>query len=55
MSRIVIDASVAVKWVVEEDGTTEALTLLDGGSLSAPDLFISVAASNSAALYRPSL
>ena len=40
MSRIVIDASVAVKWVVEEDGTTEALALLDGGSLSAPDLLI---------------
>ena len=41
MSRIVIDASVAVKWVVEEDGTAEALALLDGGSLSAPDLLIS--------------
>ena len=40
MSRIVIDASVAVKWVVEEDGTTEALALLDGGSLSAPDLLV---------------
>ena len=40
MSRIVIDASVAVKWVVEEDGTPEALALLDGGSLSAPDLLI---------------
>ncbi len=40
MSRIVIDASVAVKWVVAEKGTTEALALLDGGSLSAPDLLI---------------
>lgn len=40
MSRIVIDASVAVKWVVEEDGTTEALAFLDGGSLSAPDLLV---------------
>ena len=27
MSRTVIDASVAIKWVVEEDGTPEALAL----------------------------
>ena len=40
MNRIVIDASVAIKWVVEEDGTPEALALLEKHSLSAPDLFI---------------
>lgn len=40
MSRIVIDAGVAVKWVVEEDDTPAALALLKDGSLSAPDLLI---------------
>jgi predicted nucleic acid-binding protein len=38
VKRLVIDASVAVKWVVEEDGTKEALTLLRGYKLVAPDL-----------------
>ena len=32
-----IDASVAIKWVVEEGGTAEALTLLRRAKLSAPD------------------
>ena len=27
MNTLVIDASIAVKWVVEEDGTTDALAL----------------------------
>ena len=40
MSRLVIDASVAVKWVVEESGTAEALSLLERGALSAPDLLM---------------
>ena len=40
MSRTIIDASVAIKWVVEEDGTPEALVLLEAGFLSAPDLLI---------------
>ena len=40
MSRTVIDASVAIKWVVEENGTPEALALLNEGSLLAPDLLI---------------
>lgn len=40
MSRLVIDASVAVKWVVEEEGTAEALRLLQSEALSAPDLLI---------------
>ncbi|RIA45903.1 MULTISPECIES: type II toxin-antitoxin system VapC family toxin [Sphingomonadales] len=38
--RIVIDASIAVKWVVTEDGTDEAVSLLSGHHLSAPDLLI---------------
>ncbi len=39
MSALVIDASVAVKWVIEEEGTTEALALRDR-ALAAPDLLI---------------
>lgn len=38
MSKIVIDASVAIKWVVEENGTPDALALLQAGGLAAPDL-----------------
>ncbi len=41
MTRFVIDASVAVKWVVTEDGTPEAITLLSANSLlAAPELLI---------------
>ncbi len=40
MSRLVIDASVAVKWVVEETGTSEALAILRTGNLAAPDLLM---------------
>jgi predicted nucleic acid-binding protein len=40
VNAVVIDASVAVKWVVEEDGTAEALTLRRGRRLIAPDLLI---------------
>jgi predicted nucleic acid-binding protein len=36
--RFVIDASIAIKWVVDEGGTPEALTLRDCGRLIAPDL-----------------
>ncbi len=39
MTTFVIDASVAIKWVVDEDGTTEAL-LLRRHRLLAPDLLI---------------
>lgn len=39
MTEFVIDASVAVKWVVEETGTAAALALRQA-KLSAPDLFI---------------
>ena len=39
MTTLVIDASVAVKWVVEEEGTTAALMLRRSGvRLIAPDL-----------------
>jgi predicted nucleic acid-binding protein len=40
VSKIVVDASVAIKWVVEEDGTAQALVLLKHAGLVAPDLLI---------------
>jgi predicted nucleic acid-binding protein len=40
VNTLVIDASIAVKWVVEEDGTREALALRQGARLIAPDLFV---------------
>lgn len=40
MSTFVIDASIAIKWVVEEDGTAEALALRRKGTLIAPDLLV---------------
>ncbi len=39
MKSLVINASVAIKWVVEEPGTDKALELL-AFRLSAPDLLI---------------
>jgi predicted nucleic acid-binding protein len=39
VSDLVIDASVAVKWIIDEEGTTEALALR-GRALAAPDLLI---------------
>lgn len=39
MTALVIDASVAVKWVVQETGTAEALALRKA-ELAAPDLII---------------
>lgn len=45
MSRVVVDASVAIKWVVPEPGTAEALALLQGGGLCAPDLIVPECAS----------
>lgn len=38
MTTLVIDASIAIKWVVEEDGTPQALVLRQLGKLIAPDL-----------------
>lgn len=37
MKQVVVDASVAVKWVVEEDHSTKAAQLLDYDALHAPD------------------
>ena len=40
MNVAIIDASVAVKWVVEEEGTSSALTVLQHTSVLAPDLLL---------------
>ena len=40
MSTLVIDASIAVKWVVEEEGTPQALTLRRRAKLIAPGLLV---------------
>jgi predicted nucleic acid-binding protein len=37
---VIIDASVALKWVIEEQGSTAARELLLGEALAAPDLLI---------------
>lgn len=40
MNRLIIDASIAVNWVVAERGTPEALALRQKAKLSAPDLLV---------------
>ncbi len=40
MNTLVIDASIAIKWVVEEDGTDLALALRKKARLMAPDLIV---------------
>jgi predicted nucleic acid-binding protein len=40
VKTLVIDASVAVKWVVEEEGTAEALALFRASKLVAPELLV---------------
>lgn len=40
MTTLVIDASIAIKWVVEEDGTPEALALHQKARLIAPELLV---------------
>ena len=40
MKTVVIDASIAIKWVIEEDGTPEALALRRKARLIAPDLLV---------------
>jgi predicted nucleic acid-binding protein len=40
VNALVIDASIAVKWVVEEDGTPEALALRQKAKLIAPELLV---------------
>ena len=41
MSPFVIDASVLIKTVVEEDGSAQAVALLESGAAVAPDLIMS--------------
>ena len=40
MNTLVIDASIAIKWVVEEDGTSEAVALRQRAQLIAPELLV---------------
>ena len=40
MRTLVVDASIAVKWVVEEEGTAQALRLLKRSRLIAPELLL---------------
>lgn len=40
MTEVVIDASVAIKWVAPEASTDHAVALLDGTRLLAPDLLV---------------
>jgi predicted nucleic acid-binding protein len=40
VNTFVIDASIAVKWVVEEDGTPKALALRQNAKLIAPELLV---------------
>jgi predicted nucleic acid-binding protein len=41
VTAFVIDASVVIKWVVDEPGSEYAVRLIDGPTLSAPDLLMS--------------
>jgi predicted nucleic acid-binding protein len=38
--KLVVDASVAIKWVVGENGSEDALKLLKAATLTAPDLLM---------------
>ena len=40
MKTFVVDASIAIKWVVEEEGTPQALALRRNARLVAPDLLV---------------
>jgi len=40
VTRLVVDASIALKWVVQEDGTKQALFLRQRAKLIAPDLLV---------------
>lgn len=41
MKTLVVDASIAIKWVIEEEGTAQALALRRGAKLIAPELLVS--------------
>jgi predicted nucleic acid-binding protein len=45
VNTLVIDASIAVKWVIEEDSTAKALALRQKAKLMAPDLLVAECAS----------
>jgi len=40
LQRVVVDASAALKWVLEEEGSPEALELLNRDVLHAPDFLL---------------
>ncbi len=40
MKTFVVDASIAIKWVVEEEGTPQALAVRKSARLIAPDLLV---------------
>jgi predicted nucleic acid-binding protein len=40
VNSLVIDASIAIKWVIEEEGTPQALTLRRNAKLLAPELLV---------------
>jgi predicted nucleic acid-binding protein len=40
VNTLVIDASIAIKWVIEEEGTPQALTLRRKARLLAPELLV---------------
>ncbi len=40
MNTVVIDASIAVKWVIEEEGTSQSLMLRRRAKLMAPELLV---------------
>jgi predicted nucleic acid-binding protein len=40
LGEVVVDASAALKWVLEEGGTSQALSLLDEDVLHAPDFLL---------------
>jgi len=40
VTQLIVDASIAMKWVVNEPGTAEALTLKRTHRLAAPDLLV---------------
>ncbi|KAB1085832.1 type II toxin-antitoxin system VapC family toxin [Neorhizobium galegae] len=40
MTTFVVDASAVIKWVIQETGTSEALSLLGDNALIAPDLIL---------------
>lgn len=40
MKTLVVDASIAIKWVIEEEGTAQALALRRGAKLIAPEFLV---------------